>query len=212
MYVPSPFEENRTDVLHGLIRAHSFGVLVTLNGGGLNANHIPFEVGADPAPFGTLRAHVVRANPVWREFSRKVEALAIFQGPQAYITPAWYRTKQETGKVVPTYNYAVVHAYGIPRIVQEREWLRGLVGRLTERHEAGRPDPWKVTDAPADYIEKMLDAIVGIELPITRLIGKWKVSQNRPAADRDGVVKGLRETNDAARLAMAELVKGSERS
>lgn len=209
MYVPSHFEETRVEVLHDLIRAHSFGVLVTLGGDGLNANHIPFEIDPSPAPFGTLRAHVARANPVWREFSSEVDALAIFQGPQTYITPGWYATKKETGKVVPTYNYAVVHAYGVPHIVHDHAWLRGLVGRLTDGREAASREPWKVTDAPDDYIEKMLAAVVGIELRVTKLVGKWKVSQNRPVADRDGVVKGLRETNEAERLAMAELVRGS---
>ncbi|HLQ27424.1 MAG TPA: FMN-binding negative transcriptional regulator [Acidiferrobacterales bacterium] len=209
MYVPSYFEETRVEVLHQLIREHSLAVLVTLGSEGLNANHIPFEIDPEPAPFGTLRGHVARANPVWRDSSKEVEPLVIFQGPQAYITPSWYQTKKETGKVVPTYNYVVVHAYGPLRVVEDRAWLRGLVERLTNRYEAARPVPWKVTDAPGDFIEKMLGAIVGMEIPITKLVGKWKVSQNRPSADRDGVVKGLREINSADAVAMADLVKES---
>ena len=207
MYVPAHFEETRPGVLRHLIREHPLAALVTLGPAGLDANHIPLELDPQLAPLGTLRGHVARANPVWRDFSRDVEALAIFQGPQAYISPGWYRTKQETGKVVPTYNYIVVHAYGPMRIVEDRAWLRGLVERLTDRHEAGRPGAWKVTDAPADFLEQMLGAIVGIEIPLTRLVGKWKVSQNRPAADREGVVKALREPNDAAARAMANLVE-----
>ena len=207
MYVPAHFEETRPEVLHRLIREHSLAALVTLGSDGLNANHIPLEIDAQPAPLGTLRGHVARANPVWRDFSRDVGVLAVFQGPQAYISPAWYRTKRETGKVVPTYNYAVVHAYGPMSIIEDRTWLRGLVERLTNRHEAGRPGPWKVTDAPADFVEQMLGAIVGIEIPLTRLVGKWKVSQNRPASDREGVVNALREPNDTAIRAMAGLVE-----
>lgn len=207
MYVPKHFEETRLDVLGRLIHDHPLAALVTLGREGLSANHIPLELDPAPAPLGTLRGHVARANPVWRDFSRDVEALAIFQGPQAYISPAWYETKRETGKVVPTYNYIVVHAYGPLRIVEDRAWLRRLVERLTNRHEAGRPEPWKVTDAPAEYIEQMLGAIIGIEIPLTRLVGKWKVSQNRPEVDRDGVVSALGEMDDQDARAMSDLVK-----
>ena len=207
MYVPAHFEETRPEVLHELIRDHPLAALVTLGSEGLNANHIPLELDPDPAPGGTLRGHVARGNPVWRDFSRDVEALAVFQGPGAYISPAWYQTKRETGKVVPTYNYIVVHAYGPMRIIEDRAWLRGLVERLTNRYEAGRAEPWKVTDAPADFVEQMLGGIVGIEIPLTRLVGKWKVSQNRPSADRDGIVTGLREMNHGDAQAMSGLVK-----
>jgi transcriptional regulator len=207
MYVPAHFEETRQEVLSRLIHDHSLAALVTLGSNGLNANHIPLELDPAPAPLGTLRGHVARGNPVWRDFSREVEVLAIFQGPQAYISPAWYQTKRETGKVVPTFNYIVVHAYGPMRIVEDRAWLRRLVERLTNRHEAGKPEPWKVTDAPAEYIEQMLGAIVGIEIPLTRLVGKWKTSQNRPAVDREGVVKALGEMDDDDARAMSGLVK-----
>src|SRR5471030_2633835 len=165
MYLPSHFAKPRTEVLHRLIREHPLAVLVTLDANGLNANHIPFELDPAPAPFGTLRGHVARANPAWREFSKDVEALLVFQGAQHYISPSWYPTKQETGKVVPTYNYIVVHAYGPLRVIDDRVWLRGLVERLTNRHETASAQPWKITDAPADYIEQMLGAIVGIEIP-----------------------------------------------
>jgi len=185
---------------------------VTLGPDGLEANHIPFEIEPAPAPFGTLRGHVARSNPVWRDFSKDVQALLVFQGAQAYITPSWYPTKKETGKVVPTYNYIVVHAYGPLHVIEDRAWLRALVERLTNRHEAARPEPWKITDAPDDYIEKMLGAIVGIEIPVARLLGKWKASQNRPAVDRDGVARGLSEIHDADAATMASLVKESANS
>jgi transcriptional regulator len=207
MYLPSHFEETRVDILHQLIRSHPLGALVTVGADGLNANHIPFEIDPDPAPFGTLRAHVARANPVWREFSKEVEPLAIFQGPQIYITPSWYQTKKETGKVVPTFNYVVVHAYGSMRVFEDTDWLRKFVGGLTDRFEASRAKPWAVTDAPEQFIATQLRAIVGIEIRLTRLLGKWKTSQNRPAADQEGVVAGLRESDDALAQAMASAVE-----
>jgi transcriptional regulator len=210
MYLPKHFEEARVEVLHELIRAHPLGALVTLGADGLEANHIPFEVDPDPAPFGTLRGHVARANPVWRELSRGADALVIFQGPATYVSPSWYPSKQEGGKVVPTWNYAVVHAYGTLRAVDDPAWLRAFVEKLTDRHEAGRAARWKVTDAPADYVDKMVTAIVGIELPIARVLGKWKVSQNRPARDREGVVAGLQQQGSDVSTAMAELVRGAK--
>jgi len=212
MYMPAHFEETRVKVIHQLIREHPLAVLVTLGEDGLNANHIPLEINPEPAPFGTLRGHVARANPVWRDFARDVEALTVFQGPQAYISPAWYQTKKETGKVVPTFNYIVVHAYGSLCIIEDEAWLRGLVERLTTRHESGRAEPWKVSDAPEDFIKTQLRAIVGIEMPVTRLVGKWKVSQNRPPLDREGVVRGLDQMKDGNAAAMARLVKESQSS
>jgi transcriptional regulator len=207
MYTPAHFEEQRLDILHGLIAAQPLGLLITLGRAGLDAIPIPFEVAPEPAPFGTLRAHVARANPVWQDFSRDVDALVVFQGPQAYITPSWYvASKPESGKVVPTWNYCVVHARGPLRIIDDRAWLRGLVGRLTQRFEAGRPAPWSVADAPADFIEKQLAAIVGIEIPIAKLTGKWKVSQNRSEQDRAGVVAGLHAEGTPEGAAMAKLV------
>ena len=210
MYVPSHFAETRTEVLHDLIRAHPFGVLVLLAPQGLEANHLPFEIDPAPAPLGTLRGHLARANAAWRDFSPQTEALAIFQGAHAYISPAWYATKKEHGKVVPTWNYAVVHARGPLRVIDDRAWLRRFVEQLTNRHEAQRSDPWKVSDAPADFIDTMTNAIVGIEIPITRLTGKWKVSQNRPAADRVGVAEGLLQEQTADAAAMAALVRPPE--
>ena len=210
MYVPKHFEEKRVEVLHEFIRAHPLGALVTLAPDGLDANHIPFEVDPDPAPFGTLRGHVARANSVWRESSRDTPALVIFQGPEHYISPSWYPTKKETGKVVPTWNYVVVHAHGPLRFIDDPNRAREHVERLVHRHEVGRTEPWKVTDAPPDYIDKQLGAIIALEIPIARLTGKWKVSQNRIARDRDGVVESLlREDRDSA-ASMADLVRRSQ--
>jgi transcriptional regulator len=208
MYLPKHFEEARVEVLHGLIRAHPFGALVTLAAHGLEANHVPFEIDPDPAPFGTLRGHVARANPVWREPARGADALVIFQGPQIYVSPSWYPSKQEGGKVVPTWNYVLVHAYGTLRAIDDAAWLRAFVEKLTDRHESARPDRWHVTDAPADYVDQMVGAIVGIEVPIARLVGKWKVSQNRPAADRAGVIAALEAEGGETARAMAALVRG----
>ena len=210
MHNPPAFKEDRIPVLHDLIRARSFAALVTLGPDGLTADHIPLELDPEPAPLGTLRGHVARANPVWQSYRKDVEVLAVFQGPDVYVTPAWYPTKQESGKVVPTWNYAVVHAHGSLRVIDDREWLRALVTRLTDRHESGRPQPWHVTDAPDDFIDGMLKGIVGLEIPITRLEGKWKMSQNRNAADRAGVVQGLRAAADGPSVAVADLVRGPE--
>jgi transcriptional regulator len=207
MYLPKHFEETRVEVLHQLIRERAFAALVTFGPDGLNANHIPFEIDPGPAPLGTLRGHVARANPVWKQAGTDAEALVIFQGPHSYITPSWYATKQETAKVVPTWNYAMVHAYGPMRAVEDAAWLRALLTKLTNHHESLRSEPWKLTDAPDEFIERQMQAIVGIEIPLTRLIGKWKVSQNRPAADRDGVIAGLTQNGDAVSQAMAELVR-----
>ena len=206
MYLPSHFAEARVDVLHDLIRAYPFGTLVVLASNGLDANHIPFEIDPEPAPFGTLRGHLARANPLWKDFTAQVDALAIFQGPHTYISPSWYPSKKEHGKVVPTWNYAVVHAAGPLRVVDDQEWVRRFVEQLTHRNEAHRSDPWKVTDAPADFVDTMTRAIVGIEIPISRLTGKWKVSQNRPEKDRAGVVEALLQDRSDAGNEMAQLV------
>lgn len=206
MYVPSHFAETRVEVLHQLMRAHSLATLVTLSSEGLNANHIPMILKADPAPLGTLHCHVARANNLWCDFSSEVEALAIFQGPEAYITPSWYPAKQETGKVVPTWNYAVVHAYGTLRIIEDQVWLRDLVTHLTDMQEAKRTAPWKVADAPQEYVDGLLKAIVGIEFNITQLQGKWKMSQNQSPANRASVIRGLRASEDAQMQTMAEWI------
>ena len=189
MYIPPLFNEDRIDVLHDAIRRTGLATLVTLTADGLIASHVPMLLDPDPSPYGTLIGHVARPNPQAR--GAIGEALAIFQGPEAYITPSWYATKRATGKVVPTWNYVTIHAYGTVEFFADRERLRDVVTRLTEREETPRAEPWAVTDAPADFIDGMLRGIVGFALPITRLEGKWKMSQNRPAEDQAGVVAGL---------------------
>ncbi|PLY42995.1 transcriptional regulator [Janthinobacterium sp. ROICE36] len=199
MYTPASFREKRLDVLHGLIRAHPLGALVRHGEDGLCADHLPFEIAAPTpeAPFGILRAHVARANPLWRGAIGTDECMAIFQGPHAYITPAWYAEKQRSGKEVPTFNYAVVHAHGPLRAIDDAAWLMDLLERLTARHEADQAMPWTVADAPADYIGKLLKAIVGIEIPLTRLTGKWKLGQNRSLQDQASMAHGLALDNQA---------------
>jgi len=191
MYNPNRFVETRLDVLHTLIAQHPLATLVTHGPDGLAADHIPFEIGAptEAAPFGVLRAHVARANPLWRLSGSQV--LAVFQGPSAYISPSLFAEKAISGKVVPTWNYATVHAAGEMTAIEDRDWLLALVGRMTDHYEARRAAPWAVDDAPAPYIEAMLKAIVGIEIPIARLDGKWKINQDDTAADRVKIAEGL---------------------
>lgn len=209
MYLPKHFEESRVEVLHELIRQHPFGALVVNTAQGMEASHVPFEIDAGPAPLGTLRCHVARANPIWKDFTATSQALVLFQGAHGYISPSWYPSKQEHGKVVPTWNYMVVHAYGSLHAIEDPVWLRGFVRRLTDRHEAGRAKPWQISDAPEDYVEKMLRAIVGLELKIDRLVGKLKLSQNRSAADQRGVIAGL-AGEDATAAAMVPMMKAPE--
>ena len=210
MYLPPHFEEKRPEVLHELLRTHPLGLLVTLNGAAaLQANSLPFVLDPDPAGGpGILRAHVARANPLWREARGDVESLVVFQGPQAYVSPSFYPSKAEHGKVVPTWNYMMVQARGNLRAIEDAAWLHAFVTRLTDRHESPRARPWAVGDAPADFIATMRGAIVGIEIVLGALTGQWKVSQNRSAADRAGVVQGLREDD----VAQAELLGGANSS
>jgi transcriptional regulator len=207
MYTPRHFEEPRVEVLHDLIRRQPLGALVVLGSRGLVANHIPFHLSPDPSPLGTLRAHVSRANPVWKEFDPKNEALVIFSGPESYITPSWYATKRETGQAVPTWNYVVAHVHGPLKVTEEAAWLRAHVEELTRDQEDGSPEPWRVEDAPADYTARLLAGIVGLEIVVGRIEGKWKVSQNQPEANREGVIRGLEAKGDPQALAMAALVR-----
>jgi len=206
LYVPSQFRENRVPILHETIRRVALGALVTYGSEGIEASHVPMLVDPDPAPYGTLVGHVARANPQWRRTMSEVLALAMFVGPETYITPAWYATKRATGKVVPTWNYVAVHAYGALTWFEDAERLRKLVTRLTETHEAPREAPWAVSDAPEDFVQAMLKAIVGFELPIQRLEGKWKMSQNRPAEDRAGVLDGLSREGGPMEAEVAEQI------
>jgi transcriptional regulator len=201
MYQPKHFEQTDAAVWQALLREQPFATLVTPAGDGFTADHLPLEYDAVSK---VLQGHVARANPLWREANGR-EVLAIFQGPQAYVSPSWYPSKAEHGKVVPTWNYAVVHLHGRLEAIEDAAWLRGFVERLTQRHEATRDTPWAVGDAPADYIDQMLKAIVGIRIEVTRVEAKWKASQNRSAADRQGVAQGLAQGGNGA---MAALVSG----
>jgi transcriptional regulator len=210
MYAHRHYEETRVEVMHALVKAHPLGALVRLGANGLDADHIPFEIAppTEDAPFGVLRGHVARANPLWRDAGEQV--MVLFQGPSAYITPELYEEKSVNGKVVPTWNYAVVHAHGPLRVIDERDWVRAMVERLTNRHEQARANPWAVSDAPADYIDAMLKAIVGIEIPLERLEGKWKVSQNRSEQHQARMAAGLAVEPGGAALAqlMRERLEG----
>lgn len=207
MFIPKHFSETRVDVIHQLIRAYPLSTLVTLSSGGLNANHIPLHLAEESGSLGILRGHVARANPIWKDIIDDVEVLAIFHGPSAYITPSWYPTKQETGKAVPTWNYVVAHAYGKLRVIDEPGWLRSQLDMLTSHTEAGFSEPWKVADAPADYTEKLIKGIVGIEIVISRLEGMWKTSQNQPEKNQAGVYQGLRLSDKPDSLEMAAMIE-----
>ena len=207
MYIPKVNEEKRVSVMQALMLSQPFGTLVTLGADGLLASHIPMVLEEDGSPFGVLKGHISRVNTQLRNLIPTVDALAIFVGPQHYISPNWYPGKQEHGKEVPTWNYAVVHAYGPLKVIEDESWLLSLLNHLTNIHEAGSPLPWKVGDAPPDFIQSLLKGIIGLELSIRRLEGKWKVSQNKSERDRQGVIKGLTELNTAESLAMKALVE-----
>jgi transcriptional regulator len=191
MYLPKHFAETDLGVLHSLMRAHPLATLVTQGPDGLDANHIPLHLDASAGPNGTLRGHIARANPLAANLTVNRKILAIFKGPDRYISPSGYATKAEHGKVVPTWNYAAVHAYGELHLIDDRDWLRAQLAGLTAEHEAELPHPWSIDDAPADYIDKMLGAVIGIEITIDRLVGKWKVSQNQPAANQASLIAAL---------------------
>ena len=193
MYSPAWFREERLEVLQGAVDAIGFGTLVTAGRSGIMASHIPMLIDRTRGTRGTLFGHVARGNPQWRDSKPGEEGLAMFLGPDAYITPGWYRSRLETGRVVPTWNYVAVHVRGPVSFFEDQQRLMDVVTKLTEHHEAYSKNPWRVTDAPADYVAKELKSIVGFEMEITKIEGKWKLSQNRPQADRDGVRRGLVE-------------------
>jgi len=205
MYLPPHFDETRPEVLRELIAAHPLAALVTMGPDGLTANHLPMLF--DPEPTPTLRGHLARANPQWQNFQPGIEALAIFQGPQAYISPNWYPTKQEHGRVVPTWNYAAVHVYGKLTVFSEPDRLRTFLDRLTATHEATQPTPWTPADAPPEFIDNLLRGIVGIELSISRIEGKWKMSQNQPTENREGAASSLETNPDCQSRDVARLIR-----
>jgi transcriptional regulator len=197
MYLPEMFAEPRRDELFRLMREHPLGMLVTHTVSGLEANHLPFLLDEERGAAGTLIAHVARANPIWRELADGAEVLVVFRGAQGYISPSWYLSKQETHRHVPTWNYEIVHAHGRIHVRDDEKFVRGVVARLTRANEAGEPLPWKMTDAPEEYIADLLSHIVGIEIELTRLEGKRKLSQNREPRDFASTVSALEERGRA---------------
>ncbi|QFZ84253.1 FMN-binding negative transcriptional regulator [Variovorax paradoxus] len=207
MYVSRHHRQPEIGASHALIDAHPLGAWVVSGADGLVANHLPFLLDRSRGPFGTLLGHVSRANPVWRQLEASAPSVVMFQGPQAYITPGWYPGKAEHGQVVPTWNYAVAHAHGIARAIDDEAWLLDLLARLTAANEAGQPVPWQTTDAPEAFIRKLARAVVGIEIPIDRLEGKLKASQDEALPDRQGTVQGLAAVGSENASAMARLVQ-----
>ncbi len=197
MYVPADFNEPRTEILHARIAQHPFGTLITHGKSGLDANHIPFELAAEEGELGVLRAHVARANPVWQDVANGDEVLVVFHAGDAYISPNWYPSKHEAHRQVPTWNYVVVHAHGRITVRDDENYVRGVVARLTRTHEAAQPEPWKMADAPRDYIDTLLKAIVGLQIDITRLVGKSKLGQNKEARDIRGAGDALTASGNA---------------
>ncbi|HBX55370.1 FMN-binding negative transcriptional regulator [Pseudomonas sp. UBA2684] len=204
MYIPKAFVEDDLRSLHDLIEQTPLASVVSHGDAGLLASHLPVLLAREEGEFGTLYGHFARANPQWRELSDGGEALLIFQGAEAYVSPSFYPSKAEHGKVVPTWNYQAVHAYGRAELFDERERLLALVSRLSQRHEQGRAQPWAVSDAPVEYIDSLLRAIVGFALPIARIEGKWKLSQNKDAQDFAGVQRGVAQSARPAERRLAE--------
>jgi|SRR5271166_1181223 len=211
MYEPPLHREDDLTKQHDLIRARPLGLLISCGRHGLIANAIPFLVDPAASKLGTLRAHMARANGQWRDLVKAPEALVVFQGADHYVTPSWYATKRETGKVVPTWNYVMVQARGRARVMDDDAWLARQIESLTKAREASREHPWAVGDAPADFVAMQRKAIIGVEIEIADIRGKWKTSQNRNAADRAGVVDGLNALGDEAALEMAAIVKETGR-
>jgi len=210
MYTPKAFEVADLALLHAAMKQSELATLVTMTTQGLVATHLPLLLEETKGEYGTLTGHVSRANLQWRETVPDAEALIIFLGLDTYVSPNWYPAKQETGRVVPTWNYAAIHAYGRLTFYEDPEWLRNMVTELTKRHEASFPAPWKVTDAPAVYIDSQLKAIVGFEFNIVRLEGKQKFNQNRSLEDRLGVIEGLRALGEERKSEVAELMEEIE--
>lgn len=198
MYIPDAFAEPQADALHRIVHDHPLGMLVRAQADGLEADHLPFLLDPGQGPAGTLLAHVARANPLWRQVADRTPVLVVFRGAQGYISPNWYPGKQQTHRYVPTWNYEVVHAHGTLHVRDEEAFVRGVVARLTRRHEATQPQPWKMGDAPADYLATLMAQIVGIEVRLTRLEGKRKLNQHHRAEDRQGAIDGLRAQGHAA--------------
>lgn len=210
MYVPAHFNESRQDVLHALIAQNPFGTLITHGKSGLDANHIPLELAPNEGELGVLHGHVARNNPLWQDVANGDEVLVVFRAGDAYVSPTWYPSKHETHKQVPTWNYVVVHAHGRITIRDDEKYVRGVVARLTRTHEATQPTPWKMGDAPGEYIDTLLKAIVGVQIDITRLVGKSKLSQNKDARDIQGAGAALQAQGNRIGDAMLDCAAHKE--
>lgn len=204
MYLSRDNEETQRGVLHQLMVDQPLGTWVSLHGEEMVVNHIPFLLAPAKGLNGTLMGHVARANPVWKSLVENVESVIIFQGPQGYISPSWYPSKQQHGKAVPTWNYITVHARGMPKVIQDSAGLREHLSAMTHTHEHNQSQPWQLSDAPESYISTMVDSIVGIEIPIDHLVGKWKLGQNRSKADQKGMIIGLQASNNRSANDLAE--------
>ncbi len=207
MFKPPLFMEDRVGVMHDLIDAYSFGILIAHEDSELSVNHLPFVLHRELGDKGMLRAHMAKGNPLWKAFDEGSNVVVIFQGPHHYISPGWYASKAEHGKVVPTWNYATVHAKGALKLIDDPDWLIEQIGSLSDIHEAGRDDPWKITDAPDKYIRGQMKGIIGVEIEFAELTGKWKMSQNKNDADKAGILNGLTNDGDENAIEMVDVMK-----
>ncbi len=207
MYLRTLFEEKRREVLEDLIATHPLGAVTTIRPHGVEVDHLPFRLYPDADSCGVLRCHVARGNTLWQSISADEEVLVVFQGPNAYISPSWSPGRRRHGKTAPSWNYAVVHAYGIAHPVEDQEWLKTHLEDLAAMQEAHRPEPWKLSEAPPEFVDQLLNHIVGIEIRLTRMVGKWFVSQQRSPSDRTGVVEGLRQEQTDAARAVARMIE-----
>lgn len=213
MHIPKQFQESRVDILQGFMRDYPLCTLITLSSDGVNANHIPMHVIDTPQPFGALTCHIDKSNRIVDDIHRNGEVLAIFNGPNTYITPSWMPTKKEKGRVVPTWNYAVVHARGNARVIEDKQWLYEQIGAFTNHSETAVHSQWQLSDAPLEFTDKLINGILGLEIIITELTGKWKVSQNEPMVNKRGIVEGLKNSDGQAdKAAMASLVAAAMES
>lgn len=207
MYIPSHFKEDDIGKLQQYIRDYGFGLLIVADDAGIEANHVPFLLSSEEdGSLGHLQCHLARSNPAWQRLHGGARVLAVFQGPDAYISPSWYETKAETGRVVPTWNYLAVHAQGSARIIEDPTWLKHHLHQLTDQHESGMSNPWSVDDAPTDFTDRLVQAIVGVEIKIESLTGKLKASQNQPERNRASVKAGLEAGEGAHNRAMSKFI------
>lgn len=207
MYIPKPFEERKLDRLHKFIEAYPLATWVSYAEGDLNVDHVPFVLDTSNTANGVLYGHIARANPIWRQYARSTRHVLVFRGPQTYVSPNWYPSKEEHGRAVPTWNYTIVTVYGRPRFIHDRNWLISHLSQLSDFNERAQSTPWSYSDAPAEFAEKLLKGVVGVEIPIEKIEGKFKANQTSTDQDKIGVIAGLREWGGDEKLAMAAIVE-----